>query len=197
VQPPWAERPRGVLLGGVGEELLLARTAAVAVALSRLAASSDGFAATLTVLSASRDEDELEESPFGWGPWRRRSDPAQLLRFGVRYPDGSKAELRGPGPASERRGRAPEGPVISGGGGGGGGGEWRHEMWFWPLPGSGTLTFAVEWPARSLELALHELDTGPIRDAAGRAQTLFAGDEMNDSPGLSVSPMHFFNDEPG
>ncbi len=194
--PPWLERPRGILLGAVAQELLLARTDSVAIALTHIGACSDGFAATLLVMSAMGEEDD-EETPFGWGPWRRRADPESTLRIGVRYADGAKAELDpGPGAPPLRGEERPDGPLIHGGGGSGGGGEWRHELWFWPLPPPGPLTFAVQWPARGVQETLYELDAGTILDAAGRAQRLFATGEMSDTPGFSSGPMHFHEAEP-
>jgi hypothetical protein len=202
-QPPWIERPRGVLLGGVAHELVLARTPDVAVGLTHIGACGDGFAATLLVLAAT-DSDDPDEAPFGWGPWRGRTDPERRLRFGVRYGDGGVAELDGAGAGPRSRGERPrgddppEGPVIHGQGGGGGGSEWRQELWFWPLPPEGPLTFAVQWLARGVAETLQEWEAAPIRDAAARAQTLFAPGELPGSPGsFRVSPMHLFKDPPG
>jgi hypothetical protein len=178
--PPWVERPRGILLGAVAEEILLARTDTGAVALSHLGACADGFQATLLAFSTLEQEDP-PDSPFGWSPWNRRADPAELLRFGVRYADGGKAELddRWAGGDDER----PRGPVVRSNGGGGGGGEWHQQLWFWPLPPAGPITFAVEWLARGIGQTLKEMDAAPIREAARRAQVLFAPEALPDGPG--------------
>jgi hypothetical protein len=169
--------------------VVLAREPKVAVALGRVGACPDGFEADLTVLAADDLEEQLHGGLFG-PPWRRRGqgvDPADALRFGVQYADGSKAELGGPLEAREEQ---PEGPVIHGNGGHGGDGEWQQRLWFWPLPPAGRIAFALEWRAQGIELRLHELDAAPILEAAARALTLIAAQDMADTPGYSVSPMH-------
>ncbi len=172
--PPWVHRPRGVLLGAAPVEALLARTEQAAIAISNFGACPDGFVATLTVLTA-RDDDEGPGSPFGWGGWRRRRGESaeDLLRFGVRYPDGGEAEL---GAQRPQRSEPPDGPVIHPEGGSGGAGEWTQQIWCWPLPPAGTIAFALEWRQEGIALTLHELDAEPIREAAGRSQRVFGED---------------------
>jgi hypothetical protein len=65
----------------------------------------------------------------------------------------------------------------------------------WPLPPPGTLTFGVEWLARGIDLTLHEIDAALVRDAAGRARTLFAAEDMPDTTGFSIGTMHLVKDE--
>jgi hypothetical protein len=180
-------RPAGRLLAGVPMELVLAQTETVAVALSRVAACEVGFEVELATIVADGADDF--EPP--WGPpmrGRRREPPEQAMRFGVRYPDGSKAELDAPWrPPGER---LAHGPVIHQGGGSGGDGEWRQELWFWPLPAPGTIAFALEWKAQGIELQLHELDTAPLHDAAARSQTLFEFGDLAESPGYTLGTIH-------
>lgn len=161
-------RPSGRLMAGVPAELVLAQTGTVAVTLSRIAACEDGFEAELAMFAT----EELEDSEYPWRPHMHRgtSDPARAMRFGVRYPDGSKAELNA---MWESPARPPEGPVIRQAGGSGGDGEWRQDLWFWPLPGAGRLQFALEWKSQGIELQLHELDAAPLREAAARSHTIF------------------------
>jgi hypothetical protein len=189
-QPPWLEKPRGVMLGSVPLELVLAREPKLAVVLCRLGACADGFDAELIVLGAEELEEEINGGMFGSpAPWRRggeRTNPELTLRFGVQYADGSKAELgermRAHGERRQGRDQPPDGPLIQRGGGQGGDGEWRQRLWFWPLPAPGGITFALEWRAQGIELRLHELDAAPIREAAGRAQTLMPARELPDTP---------------
>jgi hypothetical protein len=191
VPPPWFGRPPGTVLAGVPLELVLARTPTVGVALSRLGACPDGFEAELTVLSTAGAE-ELDHGLWGPPAMRRRrgaAAAAEEMRFGVRYADGSKGELDGPWGDPEAR---PEGPVIRRQGGSGGEGEWRQTLWFWPLPPAGPLTFALEWRSQGIALGLSEVDAGPIRDAAERAQQLFPSDAMADTPGFTSGTMHAF-----
>jgi hypothetical protein len=188
-EPSWLSRPHGVLLAGVPLELVLAREPRIAVALSRLGACPDGFEGELTVLATSDLEDDIEYGGLFGAPWRRRGksvDPARSLRFGARYADGSKAELGG---RWEGREGPPPGPVIHGNGGSGGRGEWRERLWFWPLPPAGPIAFALEWLEQGIELRLHELDAAPIREAAGRAQTLMLAEDLPDTPGYTSHAM--------
>ncbi len=187
--PPWVSRPRGVLLSGVPIVLVLARTEQVAVALGRFGACEDGFEAELSIFGRGESDDADDGMLPPFGPRRRRNpDPAEGLRFGVRYADGGKAQLDQPWGA--RSSEPPAGPVICQGGGGGGAGEWHHSLWFWPLPPAGAVTFALEWRERGIELSMHELDAAPIRDAAGTAQRIFPEDEMPDTPGFTSGTMH-------
>jgi hypothetical protein len=59
-------------------------------------------------------------------------------------------------------------------GGQGGEREWQQDLWIWPLPPTGPLTFAIEWRTRQIPLTTHEVDADIIREAAERAQALFA-----------------------
>jgi hypothetical protein len=189
-QPPWHEKPRGVVPAGVPLELVLAREPKLAVALCRLGACSDGFDAELIVLGSEDLDEEINGGMFGAPSPRRRKgervDPARALRFGVQYADGSKAELERHWQGRDER---PDGPVIRTRGGQGGDGEWLQRLWFWPLPPPGTITFALEWLAQGIELQRHELDAAPIREAAERAQTLMPTQELADTPGYTSHTM--------
>jgi hypothetical protein len=92
-------------------------------------------------------------------------------RFGVRFADGRKATTFGRHLADLHT--RPESPVLLPRGGGAGSTEAHQELWLWPLPPPGPLTFACAWPALELPETLHELDAGPIRAAADRAVTLW------------------------
>ena len=58
-------------------------------------------------------------------------------------------------------------------GGGGGAGRWHQGFWMWPLPPIGPLFFVCEWPAAEIPLTRVEVDSQPLRDAAGRSRELF------------------------
>jgi hypothetical protein len=93
----------------------------------------------------------------------------EILRFGVRFPDGSKAttvdgraEHGGDWPPPR-----PDGPILRHHGGGGSGvsggsAHGRWSMWLWPLPPPEPFEFAVEWPAFDVPLTFTEIDGGPI-----------------------------------
>ncbi|MDE3130659.1 MAG: hypothetical protein KGL16_05850, partial [Acidobacteriota bacterium] len=93
-QPPWMSAPAGMLPGVVACELLLARNARAAVAVTKLGAYPVGFEFDLVVLAADGDDDELDPMLHGpiHRPGRRREDAQRdMLRFGVEFADGAKA----------------------------------------------------------------------------------------------------------
>ncbi len=185
-------RPAGRLLAGVPLELVLAQSETVAVALSRLAACPDGFEAELATVVVGDDDFDPPWRPPVRG--RRRGAPDEEMRFGVRYADGSKAELDAPWRAPGERA---QGPVIHPAGGSGGEGEWRQELWFWPLPPRGPIAFALEWKAQGIELQLHEVDAQPLLDAAARSKLLFDPGDLADSPGYTLGTMHLHRADDG
>lgn len=159
-------------------ELVLARNARAAVALTKFGAYPEGFELEVFVLVAE-GEDELDPNttghPRGRGRRGRVDMEREMLRFGVQFADGAKAtNLPGSGrEALFRSDEAPRGPVLMQRGGGGGGGEWRQSFWVWPLPPSGPVTFACEWPAADIPLTKAEIDAQVLIDGAGRAQQMF------------------------
>ena len=112
-----------------------------------------------------------------------------MLRFGIEFADGSKATntadqplvnlARGTthtsiGSPASNAPPTPEGPVLQMGGGGGGAGNWRQNIWVWPLPPPGRLTFVCQWPQAGVELTRRDIEAQLILDAATRARVLFA-----------------------
>ena len=168
-RPPWFGPPSGVLPGVVPIERVIARTEEVAVAVGRIAAYPTGFAfETLVVPSAPNDDDDADPMMRRFRPGRRELPP-ELLRFGLRFADGTKATSTHLRLGEE----VPEGPVLTPRRGGGGGGEWEQEWWVWPLPPAGPLAFVCEWPGRGIPLTSVEIDAREIIDAAARAQVIF------------------------
>jgi hypothetical protein len=165
-----------MVAGVVPVELVLASNHRAAVAVTKLGAYPVGFELELVVLV--RDEDEYELDPMVSGfmrhPGRRLGDPKHdMLRFGIEFSDGSKVtnvEGRSRHFGNEE---PPPGPVLNWGGGGSGGGHWQQDLWIWPLPPPGVLTFVCQWPAAELELTRSELDAQTVIDAAGRSQAIF------------------------
>ncbi|HEX4036366.1 MAG TPA: hypothetical protein VHX66_18145 [Solirubrobacteraceae bacterium] len=172
--------------GVVALELVLARTAAVAVCVTRVAAYPTGF--ELEVVSFAPDGGE-DLDPFFMARRRRPSGgDDDALRFGVQFSDGERATNLGshrpPGLGGE-----PQGPILTSHGGGGGGGHWRQHFWIWPLPPPGPLALVCEWPAVSLPLTRHELDAQPIIAAASRAREIFPpGDEGGGARRTTYAP---------
>ena len=62
--------------------------------------------------------------------------------------------------------------------GGGGGGGWSYEVGYWvyPLPPSGAMTVAVEWPSQELGLTTRTIDGGEIAAAGARSELLWDDD---------------------
>jgi len=187
--PEWWESPRNELGAPVPLRLVLARTDRVAVALVGATAYSTGVALTLAVRSrrrsATEDVDAFYDDPFGFPfghPLRRRHQsgelPPETLRFGVQFSDGRKATtVGGMVPWASDAEEAPAGPVLHQGGGGGGNGDYESEFWLWPLPPPGPVTFAVEWPAREIELTKLKVDASVLTEASKRSEALWREDD--------------------
>jgi hypothetical protein len=182
--PPWFAAPSGTLPGVVAVERVLARTARVAVCVTRLAVYPAGFELELVTMSA--DLDPMMFHRLG-GMHRAAGDdiPPEMLRLGVQFADGSKATNT----AGFRHDRnAPAGPVMHPGGGGGGGGAWRQTHWVWPLPPPGPVVLVCEWPAMNIPLTRSELDAQTILDAAARAQVIFSDEHLPEPPSTDDGP---------
>jgi hypothetical protein len=194
--PPWRGAPRGVLPGVVPVEIVLARSPRAAVCITRLAAYPTGFEFQVVVMAAAgEDDDEVDPMLFGHssvGHRRHRNSEveAERLRLGVQFADGAKTTNTGWGSAHGFE-HEPLGPVMQPGGGGGGGGSWHQELWVWPLPPRGPLTFVCEWEHAGIALARHELDGALLIDAAGRAQRVFEDDQLSDAAGFTASTIAF------
>ncbi|GIJ43323.1 hypothetical protein Val02_02090 [Virgisporangium aliadipatigenens] len=169
--PPEPARPawlpdEAVLPGAVPETTVLARTDDVVVALGDLHAYPNGFAFTLTVVLR---EPQREGGGRFLRHFHARPLPADFLRFGLRFADGTVLTNLDPRPADPDE----EGPRLLPQGGSGG--QRRHEQryWVWPLPPSGPVDVVCEWPARGIPETTVALDGDVVREAAGRAVTLF------------------------
>jgi len=188
---PWFGAPRNELGAPVPLRVVLARTDQVAVAVVGVTAYTAGLSLTLAVRwrRVSGDEDIYREQEFPFdfrARWRPGELPPELLRFGVQFSDGRKATSVGGGtPFGDGIGQRPTRPILSESGGGGSEGEWDQDYWLWPLPPPGALTFAVEWPSKGLELTMHEVDAGPILEAAELSEPLWP--ESGADLGMSVS----------
>lgn len=180
-RPPWLGAPPGTLPGVVPIERVVARGDDVAVCVRRIAAFPEGFEFDLVTMA---DRDDVDLDPFFLHARAGRAPggglPDTMLRFGFEFPDGSRVtNLTGEHFASRS---APTHPVMTQGGGGGGGGDWTFTHFVWPLPGEGTLTIVTEWPAYGIPLTRDEIDTGPIVEAASRAQVVFSQDHLPEIP---------------
>ncbi|REF00714.1 hypothetical protein [Thermomonospora umbrina] len=181
VPEPWEGPPSHVLGGVVPIERLVVQNANAVIALSHAGVFEAGvlFHVQISARRGDMDEDrwwELEQAFWGHSRPRRKGMelPDSIRRFGVRFPDGSKAVAIGddpfPPPQSE-----PTPPVLvfSGGGGGSGSGdsvESNDELWLWPLPPAEPIEFLVEWPIAGVPLTAVELDGAALAAAASKAR---------------------------
>ena len=178
--PPWSGPP--ALEAGVPLAVAraVARSDSVVVFLPVIRVFSAGCMLEMEVVSrqAAMAEDDWWELHMsvhrGFRGVHGSHLPDQLLRLGVRYPDGSKATTLDRH-QRELRDDPPEGPLLSWWPSGGGmrGGEaeigFSHfGLWLWPLPPAQNFEFAVEWPFGRIGLTFAELDGAAIAAAASR-----------------------------
>jgi hypothetical protein len=183
-QPAWAGPPENTIGAPVELRVLLAHTEQAALGCQRFVSYPSGFEFELTVRLRSEEEApvDIEQALYGWHRPRprrgakdgREIDP-EVLRFGIRFADGSKVTNLMGFPHNEVG--SPEGPVLMQRGGGGGGRCWDQGYWVWPLPPAGKLGFACEWPAAGIPFTISEIDSDPILSAAPRAEILWS-DEL-------------------
>ncbi|MDQ6947642.1 MAG: hypothetical protein M3256_15575 [Actinomycetota bacterium] len=175
-RPPW-EPPQPLLRewdepdDSLGREVplqfVIARSHAAIVAVRRITAYHNGFAFDVSVRLLPGHE-LSDPSDFVGVQALRRTDgglPDELFRFGLEFANGATVtslEVAGTGGPTR-----PTTPILAGGGGGGGDGRFDMRYWVWPLPPPGKLTFLSEWPAHGLPLTRCEIDSEPIRTAAG------------------------------
>ncbi|MFC5832642.1 hypothetical protein [Nonomuraea insulae] len=178
---PPAEEMGAVMVSG----LMLARTPNVVIAVPTIQAFSTGCLINADIVTRRHtlspdDFQALQLSVYPHmvtGVSAGRSLPDNLLRFGVRFADGSKATTVGQ--KLDRTGLPqdpPPGPRLSwlfGGmsmrSGDDGAGNPVIPLWLWPLPPPETFELAVEWPAGGVELSIVELDGAAIVSAARRS----------------------------
>jgi len=169
--------------------LVLARTDRIAVALVGATAFSTGATLALAVRSRRSDAQDFFgdpfEMPFGH-PLRRAQHGGELdpdvLRFGVQFSDGGKATTSGGSSSRVGDDQEPSGPLLFERGGGGSPADYTSEFWLWPLPPPGPVTFAVEWPAREIELSKQQVDASVFIDASEQSEALWpAGDAWDDA----------------
>jgi hypothetical protein len=190
--PEWSGPPENVVPGIVPLELVLANTDRLAVWIGHAEAYPNGL--TLTVLLCGREPAE-PGAESGEGTWR----------FGVQFSDERKATVYGLGALaafSQQHGAStaasavaiartpsdppPDAPLLLGRGGGGSRNKWRQDYWLWPLPPSGELVIACEWPNLDLPLTVASVDADAIREAAGRAKELWRAEDLPEWPGSSA-----------
>lgn len=167
--PEWIAAPENVIPATVALDVILARTERVAVWVADALVFPAGITVGLSVKRRPGSGDERGSAPF-FEP----SDEGGL-RFGVQFADGRKAVAHG---LQEMRPflARPDRPILRPRSGGGGGGLFRSELWLWPLPPEGPITFVCAWPAEGVTEARGQADAAAIIAAASRAREMWPDD---------------------
>lgn len=155
--PEWIKAPDGWLGGFVPVRLVLARTADLVITLGPFEAFPTGIRCALKVRS--------RESIYAF-------KALEGMQLGVAFPDGSRwqgvfGDWRTPVETP------PPAPNVTPMGGGGSENDSQVELWLWPLPPAGPVTFALSWPARGIAETTAEIDGAVVRATAAEAQQLW------------------------
>ena len=173
--PEWFGPPDSVLPAPFALEQLLARTDRVALLVHSGRAYPNGFEFAFALVTREPRHGRRHDPMMAWhGMALEQGLTDDVLRFGIELADGRKATVFDRFRPFEPDAPAPE-VVLQQRGGGGGGTGWEFRFWAWPLPPPGPLAFVVEWPSEGVPLTRGEVDSGPIRDAAARAEELWPG----------------------
>jgi hypothetical protein len=162
---------------------MLIRTEQVAVAIGSVRAYPNGFEFILHTRLRHEDEDEpVGADPLGrHGRWRRGQAPGEELRLGLMYADGRRTATTAAHPLGDDDAEAGQ-LVLLENGGGGDNLRWDGDFWVHPLPPEGPVIFVASWPRHRVAETRVELDGAAIREAAGRAVTLWP-EEPESEPG--------------
>lgn len=161
---PW-QKPEHWLpaLGASG--IVLARTDTTALFLTVDEVYHRGLSLDL---QARVHPDHLADGGLFWHH-HPQADPREALRFGLEWPDGSRAvadSIFSPDEGSDR-------PTLSMAGGGGGGLSWSWRMWLTPLPPPGPVTVHVLWESRGIPETAVPWDLTAVVGSAGESAELW------------------------
>jgi hypothetical protein len=162
----WMGPPEGWLGGFVPGQLVLAKTSDLVVSLGPMKAFPTGVEIAMTI--TSREPRGGPMMGFGGLGWPDDGGPL----IGIGLSDGSKWQS-GRSPLLPFSVEEPAAPYVHFHGGGGGGTTYRMELWLWPLPPEGPVTFAFAWSAKKIEEITAVVDGEAFRTAAGQAEKLW------------------------
>ncbi|KHL01078.1 hypothetical protein LK10_18235 [Sinomonas humi] len=178
--PEWFAPPSLEMPAVVPLDVVLAQTDRVTLAVECARVYANG--ATLEVRCVRRRTDESDRE---WAaqahdhPGMRLAGLADRtsLRFGILYPDGSKAltDAEPAWPIAEAP--APRAVLRHASGSGSGGEQNRTtelSLWLWPLPAPGPHRLVAEWQAADIGESSMEFDGALLRSAAERARPYWA-----------------------
>jgi hypothetical protein len=173
----WQEPPREILGYTVPIQQFVARTDHAVVALQHAISFQEGCVLNLHVAVQHGSLNEstwngLVEGSFGRDPEFTRTEAD--LKFGVRFPDGSRATtvdhaFRGWAHPTDR----PEPPMLIEAGAESSGSDQFYQsyrrLWLWPLPPPGPFEFVIKWQGMGIGPASIQLDGSAIIRAAEQA----------------------------
>jgi hypothetical protein len=173
----WRGPPKDILGCAVPVQQFVARTDHLVVALQQVVAFPEGCVLSLHVAVQRGSLDESTWNGLVTSHSRRYPEfpqPGDDLKFGVRFPDGSRDTtvghaFRGWAHPTDR----PEPPMLVEAGSQSSGGDlyyqrhWR--LWLWPLPPLGSFEFVIEWHSMGIDMTSVKLDGSAIVRAAERA----------------------------
>jgi hypothetical protein len=177
--PAWFGPPAGELGAYVSLGLVIARSERGVVAISHAIGYTTGVGFELVAqardLSYRETQRLFHEQHLPFDP----DEPAAgFLRVGLELADGVRLSNLGgrrhwPSPEDP-----PPGPILMAHGGGGGMSSDRDVLmrpgfWLWPVPEPGTIRLSCEWPLVDIPLSSIDLDGEELREACGRARTLW------------------------
>ena len=173
---PWAGTWADTHGAVVPISLLLVRTEEVAVVVTKVIAYPAGF--TFDVVCVSRSwRPRVPLQP--WSPPGRDDSHPSVLRFGLRFADGSRVTN-----LDVRKGGSPEaGPLLRPTGGFGADRTYTLGYWCEPLPPEGPMSFVCEWPQYQIPVTQGEVDGGQIRALSRRATPIW-----NEDVGIPALP---------
>jgi hypothetical protein len=100
--------------------------------------------------------------------------PGEVLRLGLVYADGRRAAATSAGRLGDDDDADPGRLVMLELGSSGSHRRWDGGFWVCPLPPEGPVTFIASWPRYGVAETRVELEGAAIREAAGRAVTLWS-----------------------
>jgi len=165
--PEWLAPPENVRPATVALDLVLVRRPDLAIWVSDALAYPAGL--TFGVNVQTREARREPASPF-FG-----ETDAGEMRFGLMLADGRKVITQRLGDMRPFLDR-PDRPILRPRSGSGGSNRSSAELWLWPLPPAGPLTFVLAWPAEGIDETSVETDATPIVAAAERAFELWPDD---------------------
>jgi hypothetical protein len=166
--PEWIGPPENVIPATVALDAILLRRPELAIWIADALVFPSGLSFGINI--QRRERSDAHEPPMFFGPVAA-DDP----RFGLQLADGRKVVVRRLGEMQPFLKR-PDQPVLRPRSGSGGANRSRADMWLWPLPPAGPLTFVCAWPAEAVGETSVQIDAAPILAAASRAVEMWPDD---------------------